>query len=383
MNHRSRPETREAAREPRLREHSFGWRIFEIASIALAVLVIASVLWLAIDVLMLLFAAILLATVLRAPSDALSTHARLPPALALALVVVTTLVVVAALLWTLAPQLGEQLARLIDNLGSTIRQLQRSTGFGEWAEELAQDIDLRGMLPSPAGLIGGATGLISSTFGALANVVIIVVLGVYLAANPSVYVEGVSALVPRHKRARVRETLWSIGVTLRWWLIGQLFSMTVVGVLTYVGLTLLDVPLALVLAAIAFLLTFIPFLGPIISGIPVLLVAFSEGVETGLAALMLYTVIQSLEGYVLTPLVQRRAVALPPALTVTAQVLLGVLIGAFGIVLATPLAATGLVAVKMLYVEDILGEEVETPEVEDGRIEEEEEAPPRAPTPVG
>jgi len=137
--------------------------------------------------------------------------------------------------------------------------------------------------------------------------------------------------------------------------------MTAVGLLSYVGLRLLGVPLALILAVVAFLLTFIPFIGPLLSAIPVVLVAFSVGPTTALYALLLSSAIQMLEGHVLTPNVQRRSVALPPALTIAAQVLFGVLVGALGVMLATPLAATALVMVKELYVREVLGDDQPTP----------------------
>jgi predicted PurR-regulated permease PerM len=101
-------------------------------------------------------------------------------------------------------------------------------------------------------------------------------------------------------------------------------------------------------------LTFIPFIGPLLSAIPVVLVAFSQSSTMALYTLLLYTAIQMLEGYVLTPNVQRRSVSLPPALTIAAQVLFGVLVGSLGLALATPLAAAGMVAVNRLYVEEVL-----------------------------
>lgn len=349
------PEARGAAPEP-LSVRSFGWRVFEMSCIALAVLIIATVLWFAIDVILLLFAAVLLATVLRAPTEPLARWTGLPWKAALALVVVLVLALLAMLVWVLAPQVGAQVPELADRLADAVSQLRQRSGFDRWAEQMADDVDLRTMLPSPGGLLGGATGIITSTFGLIANLVILFVVGVYLAADPALYVDGVTRLVPPSKRHRVRETLQELGRTLRWWMIGQLVSMTAVGVLSYIGLTLLGVPLALVLAVIAFLLTFIPFLGPILSAIPVILVASIQGGETALYAFVLYGLIQSFEGYVLTPVVQRRAVALPPALTITAQVLLGVLVGAVGIALATPFAAAAMVAVRMLYIEDVLGD---------------------------
>jgi predicted PurR-regulated permease PerM len=184
--------------------------------------------------------------------------------------------------------------------------------------------------------------------------VIVSVLGIYLAADPELYLRGVIRLVPVGKRAGARDLLETLGHTLRWWMVGQLISMTAVGLLSYIGLRLLGVPLALILAVVAFLLTFIPFIGPLLSAIPVVLVAFSQSPTMALYTLLLYTAIQMLEGYVLTPNVQRRSVSLPPALTIAAQVLFGVLVGSLGLALATPLAAAGMVAVNRLYVEEVL-----------------------------
>lgn len=336
--------------------HGFGWRVFEVSSIAVAVLIIASVLWLAIDVLLLLFAAVLLATLLRAPAEALHRGTGMPCAPALALVTLGLAGLLGLLGMALVPQVAPQVPELIESLGSAVTDLARRFNLDQLAADAANDGDIARLLPSPAGLIGGATGLISSTFGMVANLVIVVVIGLYLAANPAVYVRGVLRLVPQSRRMRVGETLDAVGETLRWWLIGQLAAMTAVGLLTYLGLKLIGVPLALVLAAIAFVLSFIPFLGAILAAVPVLLVAASEGLEMGLYALIVYGLIQSLEGYVITPLVQRRSVALPPAVTIAAQVLFGVLVGMLGVALATPLAAAAMVAIRMLYLEDVLGE---------------------------
>lgn len=335
---------------------TFGWRVFEISAIAISVLVVASVLWLAIDVLLLLFGSVLLATFLRAPTTFLSTRTRLNEPIALLLVVVALLALFAAVGALLVPQVVQQMPRLLESLAASILSVARDIGFADWAESMTEDFDVTQVLPSAEGLVGGATGIIASTFGAIANFAILIVIGIYLAASPSLYMDGATRLVPATRRARARDILKTIGHTLRWWLIGQLVSMTAVGILTYIALSALGVPLAMTLAFIAFLLTFIPFIGPLVAGIPVLLVAFAEGFQTGLYALALYTLIQSFEGYVLTPLVQRQSVRLPPALTIAAQIMLGVLVGGIGIALATPIAAASLVAVKMVYVEDVLGE---------------------------
>jgi predicted PurR-regulated permease PerM len=243
---------------------------------------------------------------------------------------------------------------LIESLVLAIEWLRTRTGFDQWVEGVTEDFTANEF-------IGGATDFLAATFGTITNLAIVIIIGIYLAASPGLYVRGFCRLFPQPRRDRAQQVLGAIGRTLRWWMIGQLVSMSVVGVLTYLGLWLLEVPLALVLAVMAFLLTFIPVLGPILAAIPVLLVAFTQGLDVGLWILLLYIVIQNLEGYVITPLIQRRTVSLPPAMTLSSQVLLGALAGVLGIALATPLAAAALVAVRMLYIEDVLGEKLAMP----------------------
>jgi predicted PurR-regulated permease PerM len=348
-------------RPAQAKDSGFGWRVVETTAIVLGVLLLASLLWFAADVVLLLFGAVLLAALLRAATNGLVALTGLGDGWSLALVILLGTGGLIALGWVLVPQVIEQIPVLVDNLATTLGELEQTLGLSRLAERVVEDVNLTDLLPAPAGILGGATGLISSTFGVLANVVIVSVIGVYLAADPQLYLRGVLRLVPVGHREHTRALLKELGRTLRWWMVGQLISMTAVGLLSYIGLRLLGVPLALTLAVVAFLLTFIPFIGPLLSAIPVVLVAFSEGPTTALYAFLLYSAIQMFEGYVLTPNVQRRSVSLPPALTIAAQVLLGVLVGALGVILATPLAATGLVVVKELYMREVLGDDQPTP----------------------
>ena len=267
----------------------------ETTAIVLGVLLLASLLWFAADVLLLLFAAVLIATLLRAATKGFVTLTGLADGWALALMVLLATGGLIALGGIVVPGIIDQIPELLDSLAGSLGGLEQALGVAEMARELADDLDLRDLLPSPAGILGGATGLVSSTFGVLANLVIVSVLGIYLAANPGLYLRGVTRLVPVGKRAGARDLLETLGHTLRWWMVGQLISMTAVGLLSYLGLRLLGVPLALTLAMVAFLLTFIPFIGPLLSAIPVVLVAFSQSPTMALYAFLLYTAIQMLE----------------------------------------------------------------------------------------
>jgi predicted PurR-regulated permease PerM len=146
----------------------------------------------------------------------------------------------------------------------------------------------------------------------------------------------------------------SVADTLWWWLVAKIASMLVVGALTWIGLVALNVPLAFTLAVIASLLTFIPNIGPVLSAVPAMLLGLLQSPITAVWVALLFIVIQTVESYLITPVFQQRAISLPPALVIAAQVLMGVLSGGLGLIVATPLAAAISVLVKELYMRDVL-----------------------------
>ena len=139
-------------------------------------------------------------------------------------------------------------------------------------------------------------------------------------------------------------------------MLGRLFSMTVLGIMTAVGVWLLGVPLPIALGFLAGIMIFVPYIGSIASAIPSVVIAASIDIMLGVYVIALYLGIHLTEGYILVPLVQRRQVHVPPALILSAQVVLGVLAGFLGLLLATPLVAAALVLIRMAYVEDFLGD---------------------------
>jgi predicted PurR-regulated permease PerM len=289
------------------------------------------------------FGGLLLAVGLRALADLLARHTPLRAPLALPAAVASILLVVGVLVWWIGDALASQFDQLVRQLPVAVTALRdwlAKTGLGRVALGSLGSIDAAAV----AKLIGAAL----TTLGAVANVLLLLVLGIYLAADPGLYHRGVLRLLP----ARLRpEALSSAAVALRNWLGGQLVAMVVVGAVTGVGLVLLDVPLALSLATIAALLEFIPFFGPILAAIPAILIAFGHDPVTALYVALLYLGIQHLEGYVLMPLVQRWAVALPPALGALSVVVFGVLFGLPGVLFGVPLAIVGLVFVRELVLE--------------------------------
>lgn len=337
-------------------------RFIQRTLIVTAIVLGLGLVWFAADVLLLVFAGVLLAVLLRSLSGWLAERSPLSPGWALGVVV---LAILALSTWAgalLAPDIASQADQLTAQLPQAAAEARTSIAQYRWGELLLQQVpNADDLADNQSQVLATATGFFSTTLGALANIAIVLFIGLYLAAEPRVYTGGLLRLVPRSRRRRASAVLTTIGYTLRWWLIGRAFSMLVVGSVTALGLWLLGVPLALTLGLLAGLLDFIPNIGPIIAALPGLLLALPGGPSQALYVVLLYLAIQTAEAYVITPLVERRAVLLPPVLTIVAQIVLGVAFGLLGLLLATPLMAVVLVLIKLLYVEDVLGDSLDVP----------------------
>ena len=325
--------------------------------VAVTVVIVLVLLWYAIDVVLLAFVGVLFAILLRAPADWLSERFGIREGWALAIVgiVLLALVVTAAALF--GRGIVAQSVQLIDRIPEIVETARQRLGESELGGRLLALADSSGAFAGGDGqFIGRGLGLIGSTFGAIANVLIVSFFAIFMAAQPRPYVEGFLFLVPRRHRDRGREVLHEIGRVLRRWLVGQSLLAACVALLTGLGLMLLGAPFAVALALLAGLMEFVPYIGPFVAAVPTVLVGFAEGPQLALHIALLFLAIQMLESYVLAPLIQHKAVHLPPATILFAQVLMGAIVGALGVAVATPLAAAVMVAVGMLYVQDALGD---------------------------
>jgi predicted PurR-regulated permease PerM len=217
----------------------------------------------------------------------------------------------------------------------------------------------RPSLPSASTIASGTSAVFTQTwkflsglFEALGNIVIIVLLGLLIAAQPSLYRNGMLWFAPKWYAAKAEELADDIGETLRRWLIGQFMTMAALFIVTWIGLTLIGVPGALVLGFITGLLSFIPNIGALIAGVLIVLASLGSGWAAVAAAFGLYLLVQFLEGNILTPLIQRRAIDIAPAVLFAAQIFLGFLFGLWGLALALPLIAIVNVVLKHLHAED-------------------------------
>ncbi len=311
-------------------------------------------LFLAFELLLVVFAGVLLAVLLRALSDPLAARTSMSPSWALLLVILALAGLVTLGGFLIAPGAAQQLEALAEKVPEAIEELR---GFLErWpaGRQLIAALELI----EPRETLGHAVDLAAVGGGLLVYLLTFFFVGLFVAVRPKLYSSGLVRLFPRSYRKATREALALLGRTLRWFLIGRLLSMTMVGVSTALVLVLVGVPLAGLLGLIAGLLTFAPYLGPILGGIPILVVALIESPMLALWAIVAYTVVQWIEGYIIDPLIQHRMVELPPAITVTSQVLLGMLAGGIGIAIATPLAAVVMVLIQVVWVRGILDDPV-------------------------
>jgi predicted PurR-regulated permease PerM len=323
-----------------------------IAGIALAGLAI----WLLHDELLLVFLAVLLAVSLRGGANRIARHTPLSPLWALAVIMVIVVLLIVGFCMWVGPQLLQQGHDLIKALGGEGSDLARRYGQTKWGQSLLQTINSSGGATAQK-LAAPVMTVASSTLGAIAGVFVLVVTMLYFASNPELYVKGLVTLVPQPHRARTHDVLNKVAHVLRWWFLGQLIDMAVVGVLTVIGLVIIGMPMALALGVLAGILTFVPYFGAILAAIPAVAIALGQGLHMTVLTLIVFAICHVVEGYIVSPLVQDRMVRLPPALLILSMTFIGSLFGAMGIILATPMAAAGLVLVSEFYVVDVLKDE--------------------------
>jgi predicted PurR-regulated permease PerM len=201
-------------------------------------------------------------------------------------------------------------------------------------------------LPSPGAIASGGGAIVSQTLklllgtvSAVGNFFIVLFLGLTFAAQPSIYRKGLLFLAPARHRARTTAIVDRIGETLERWLIAQIITMFAVFLVTWIGLSIIGIQSSFILGIQAGLLTFIPTVGALLGGLIVVLASLASGWVAAASAFVLFLGIHALESYILTPIIQRHALDIPPATLFAFQILLGVVFGIWGLALALPMMA--------------------------------------------
>jgi predicted PurR-regulated permease PerM len=305
-----------------------------------AAFALAWLLWQLNHVLLLAVAGLLVAVLLSALADGLVRWTLMPRIAALiviGVIIVLTLAVSVALIGPVLVEQAQLLARSIEQAMTRFEVFAGPQGLnlpGTSGGPSATDY-----LPSIAGIASGATSVLRGFFEGLVSVVLVAAIGVYMAVEPDRYVGLVVKLAPISKRADVRTMLGEMGDRLGRWMVGQAIAMIIIGTAVYVGLLVLGAPLPLALGVLVGVAAFVPYIGAIVAGAVMVLVASTESLVMTAWVLGLYLAIQLLEDSLVSPIIQGRAVKLAPAVIVVVQLAFGVLFGILGIMLATPIAA--------------------------------------------
>lgn len=331
---------------------SYG-RILRYAAVVVAVAVAPILLWKLSDVVLLTVGAVLTATLLEVVAEPLERWTPLPGWSRLIVAGLVILGLLGFAGWVFGAQMASELTDVTERATAAVGQLRQhldQSGIGRALLEKAQSADVSVT----------ATGreVLSLGVSALEALVVIVISAVYLVAQPEPYRHGIVLLFPPSAHGRVRAALDEIWRTLRLWLLGQLAQMLVIGLLTTVTVWLIGVHSPLALGLIAFVAEFIPYVGPILAAVPALLVAFTQSPDLVLWTLGAYLAIHQVEGNLVSPLIQRRMIVIPPALMLIGIASVGALFGYVGVLFAGPLVAMLYAGIRQLYVRDALGEKV-------------------------
>ena len=381
----------QARRRGRARRRRPGWRnsdVLRTAALVMAMYVVGRLFWYANPLFLTAFLGILFGLAVSSGVDALQRW-RIPRGLSAALIVLGFFGILVGFGAWMAPTLHEQGTELRRQLPAALDRVEawinaRQDGligmvFGGLTNEARVDSAATTVPPTAATppatgdsaaaaatrqrlnqQMGGLTRylfpFLSSTVEVVTGILIIIFLSIYIAVDPGSYRRGIMHLFPHQRRERTGEVLSGMAVVLRKWLVTQLIAMVTLGVITTIVLLALRVKAAFALGLLSGMFEFIPTLGPIISALPAIAMGFLDSPEKALWVTIAYVGVHFLEGHLLIPLLMKGGIDLPPALTIFSQALMAVLFGFLGLMCAVPLLAASTVAVKMLYVEDVVGD---------------------------
>ncbi|TPE59529.1 AI-2E family transporter [Sandaracinobacter neustonicus] len=325
-----------------------------VITILLVVLTLA--LWRMRDVLLIVFAGVLVGIILNALSHRIGRLTGLGHRMALAVATISLFGLLAGLFYFFGQEISSQLRELGARLPQAWADLTRIVADSGYQDQVNEQI--KSSIPSGGTIISILSSLVSGISGSVTGLALAVMGGIYMAAQPGVYQQGVVLLAPKGRAQVANHAIGRAGFALRAWLKGQFISMTFTAVFITVGLTLIGVPTPVALGLIAGLCGFIPMIGPLVGAAVGLLVALTVDTHTFLMTVLLYLVVQQLAGSVIEPLIMQRTVKVPPALTLFGLLAIGALFGVVGVLLGGPILVSAYVLARELYVKDALGHPV-------------------------
>jgi predicted PurR-regulated permease PerM len=328
------------------KELSFAHKIWIVIGILALSVCLILILRVAFNVLLMVLAGSLIAVFFHGLGDLIERHTKLRRRFCMIISVLSTFIIAGLLFWFMGNKISAQVNALSDDFPRILSNAEtslRKTPLGEKILKNVNGYDSSKLLTTAQSFLG-------TSFGVIGNMYIILFLGIFFTVAPDLYKDGIIRLIPPQGKKDAKVVLDRISFVLKGWLKGMMLAMLLIAILTVTGLTILDIPMALTLALLAGLMNFIPNFGPLIAMLPAVLLGFTISFNMALIIAVMYILIQTLESNIITPMVQKRMINIPPALTIIAQLLMGTLSGFLGILLATPMLAITIVLVDELYV---------------------------------
>jgi predicted PurR-regulated permease PerM len=332
------------------------WDFFRRLMMVVGVAVLGVLVWRLSDALLLLFGAVLIGLLLSGGADAISERTGLPRFVSLPLVILPVIALIAGVAALFGAQISAQLTELGQRLPGAIDSFEQRFHLGDISGRILQEAQ-----SNTSGILYQITSWAGAVLGALTNAVLLFVAAGFFAADPEPYRIGTLKLFPERLRPQIAKTMEYAAAALRQWLIGQLIAVVMIGATTAIALWWIGLPSPLALGLIAGVAEFVPLIGPFLGALPATLLALSLGWTEVLWVIGLFLLIQQVESNMITPIIQKRMVSLPPMLTLFAIVCFGLLFGPLGVLFATPLAVFLFVAVNQLWVRGLLHEPTEVP----------------------
>jgi predicted PurR-regulated permease PerM len=329
------------------------WHTVAIVALLVVVILIARV---AFNVLLMILCGVLISVYFHGLGDLIERHTHFSRRWAMIISVGGSFAILGILLWFMGTTIQNQVSQLSNTLPSTIntaRAKMAETPLGHKVLDYFSGDNSQRLMTT-------AQSFFSTSFGVLGNIYIIFLLGIFFTASPSLYKDGIIMLIPEDKKFMGRYIMNRISLSLKGWLKGMMLSIVLITIMLTIGLSIIGIPVALVLALIAGMLKIIPNFGSLGAMIPGVLLALTMGTNTAIIVALLYIVSQTIVSNIVTPLIQKKMINLPPALTIISQIIMGTLSGALGIIMAVPLLAILFVLVDELYVKKINNTSLET-----------------------
>lgn len=328
---------------------SFQKRVWTTAAIFTFMLIILLFVYSTFKVLLLVLAGSLIAIFFRALSSKIQHKTKWKEGICIAISIISTLLILAALFWLIGAKVQQQMVELIETLPKTIDKAKDWLEGSSAGEKFLDEVFSEKSIDKAQDFL---QSFFQSTFGVLGDLYVVLFIGIFFTISPQTYTNGIVRIIPVRGQQKAQQVLDELGEQLRKWLKGKLLSMLVIFILTAIGLAIIGIPLWLVLALLAGLISFIPNFGPLLALIPAVLVALLESPQTALMVAGLYILIQFIESNFITTAIQKKLINMPPALILIAQLFMGALVGGWGLVLATPVILIIIVLVQELYIKN-------------------------------